>query len=464
MSFVGVSSAGDQSCGKSESKAVTPAAYARILLDSLGLNSVALAVEDTRSASRLWADSGAMWLTGLADDEPRACPAPLAASAQGAWLALASLFPHQFDPDFDAHRLLGERAAIAGLSRQGTTSAGGACHLFKTLDGYLALNLAREDDHDLLHAWLEQPAEDDQALKAAIASNSTDHLVERARMMGLAAAPVAKPEATDHWFRSESVNPSTHTNTSSDANYPVRTTLRSPLVIDLTSLWAGPLCGSLLAMAGARVIKVESTKRPDGARQGPADFYHLMNSDKESVALDLSCSEGQAALRTLMSHADIVLEAARPRGLEQMGIMAKECIAARPGMTWLSITGYGRGSPMRDWIAYGDDAGMAAGLGYLMQQAGQPAEKHQPVFCGDAIADPLTGLHAALLALSSWRSGGGQLLDISLVDVVSHCIGNVVVGINESPDNSVARPVARTPQSLAAELGRDTARIMKEFS
>lgn len=426
----------------------TPATYARQLLDSLGLSSTQLAAQDMRSASDLWADSGAMWLTGFADGDPLPCAAPLAACAQGTWLALASLLPDKFDPEFSAHRLLGERAAIAGLSRQGATSAGGACHLFKTDDGYLALNLARDDDRDLLHAWLEQPADDEHTLASALASNTTDYLVDRARLMGLAVAPVIKPVPSVEWFRSEPINPA------------VTPPNRQPLVIDLTSLWAGPLCGSLLSMAGARVIKVESTKRLDGARFGPSDFFHLMNAGKESVVLDLSDEDGRFVLRKLLSHADIVLEAARPRGLEQMGIFAQDFLAARPGMTWLSITGYGRTSPMRDWIAYGDDASVAAGLSWLMAR-----DQNKPVFCSDAIADPLTGLHAALLALASWQQGGGLLLDISLVEVVSHCIGCAEHSIH--PDGSSAKaavPVARPLVSMATELGQDTSRIMKEFS
>lgn len=426
------------------SPGITPTAYARKLLDSLGLTSVSPIVDDFRSAALLWADSGAMWLSGHAEGSPRHCPAPLAACAQGAWLALSSLMPDQLDPWFAAHRLLGERAAIAGLTRQGTRSAGGACRLFKTGDGFLALNLAREDDRDLLPAWLEQPVDDEVMLQAAIAAADTATLLERGRLLGLALAPVAAPEVSDHWRHA--------TRYAAPAARPQQ----PPLVIDLTSLWAGPLCGSVLAQAGARVIKVESSKRPDGARFGPADFFHLMNAGKESVALDLTSTEGREQLRALLSQADIVLEAARPRGLEQMGIMAADCIRARPGMSWLSITGYGRREPMRDWIAYGDDAGVAAGLSWLM------GGKHQdPVFCGDAIADPLTGLHAALLALASWQNGGGQLLDISLFDVVAYCTG---AGISPAIDNLTAMPPqARTVTAQAAPLGQDTPRIVQQL-
>ena len=134
--------------------------------------------------------------------------------------------------------------------------------------------------------------------------------------------------------------------------------LFAPLVIDLSSLWAGPLCAQLLAGCGARVIKVESTARPDGARRGPARFYDLLNVGKESVALDFRDPADRKRLHALLAQADIVIESARPRALEQLGIHAAQLLVARPGMVWLGITGYGRRAPMRDWIAYGDDAGV----------------------------------------------------------------------------------------------------------
>ena len=58
-------------------------------------------------------------------------------------------------------------------------------------------------------------------------------------------------------------------------------------MVELGSLWAAPLCGSLLAAAGADVVKVESIGRPDGARRGPPAFFDLLNGGKRSVALDL---------------------------------------------------------------------------------------------------------------------------------------------------------------------------------
>jgi len=426
---------------------VTPTAYARVLLGSLGREELQPA-EDKRGAALLWAQSGAMWLSGHADGPARSCPAPLAACAQGAWLALSALRPQHCDPRFDAYRLLGERAAIAGLGRRGRVSAGGACHLLDTADGALALNLARDDDHDLLPAWLEQPVAGMGELAEILRARPTVALVQRARLLGLAAAALVAPRPRRTWFHAR-------------RHAPARRDGRAaPLVIDLSSLWAGPLCAQLLAGCDARVIKVESTARPDGARRGPAWFYDLLNAGKESVALDLREPADRGRLHALLAQADIVIESARPRALEQMGIHAAQLLAARPGMVWLGITGYGRRAPMRDWIAYGDDAGVAAGLAWLMGGA-----RGDPVFCADAIADPLTGLHAAALALAAWLDGGGQLLDIALHDVAAFCAG---AGCESDPGAvplvEAALPLVRVACEQAAEPGVDTARVLREFT
>lgn len=427
--------------------AMTPAAYARRLLDALGFRSAALAGNDNRRPDELWAGSGAMWLSGHAEGAPRFCPAPLASCAQGAWLALASLASGCLAPDFPAYRLLGERAAIAGLSRRGRSSAGGACHLLDTADGVLALNLAREDDFDLLPAWTEEEVMGLDDLREVLHRRETAPMVERAHLLGLAAAAVAPPIDTPRWVRIVR------------CAKPRPDRGRTPLVVDLSALWAGPLCGQVLSDCGARVIKVESARRADGARRGPPALFDLLNAGKESIVIDFGTDQGVAVLKALLRHADIVIEAARPRALEQLGIIAEEVVASRPGMVWLSITGYGRRSPQRDWIAYGDDAGVAAGLSWLMG-----GDRGDPVFCGDAIADPLTGLHGALAAQAAWLQGGGVLLDIALRDVVGWCIGmGPTEPVLESCGIEAKPPMARSPHARAAPPGADTTRVLREL-
>ena len=422
---------------------MTPSTYARLLLDRLGYGRLPVD-PDERPAHELWAASGAMWLSGHPEEPPRACPAALASCAQGVWLALTALAPAQLSPQFAAYRLLGERAAIAGLSRQGRVSAGGACRLWDMADGVLALNLAREEDFELLPAWTGGAAASLSDLDPVLRTSTLEPMVARARLLGLAAAAVKAPLPQNTWFATE------------PCAEPAATPTQPPLVVDLSALWAGPLCGQLLSECGARVIKVESVQRPDGARYGPADLFDLLNVRKESVLIDFSSATDIEVLNALLDRADIVIEGTRPRALEQLGIFAAELVASRPGKVWLSITGYGRGEPQREWIAYGDDAAVAAGLSWLMG-----GDRGDPVFGGDAMADPLTGLHAALTTYALWLRGGGVVIDMALHNVVSWCLGmRAKAGALTA---EVTPPTARRPLCRAAALGSDTERVLAEL-
>jgi crotonobetainyl-CoA:carnitine CoA-transferase CaiB-like acyl-CoA transferase len=76
------------------------------------------------------------------------------------------------------------------------------------------------------------------------------------------------------------------------------------------------------------------------------------------------------------------------------------------------VTGYGRTGDSADRVAFGDDAAVAAGL--------VAYDADGPVFCGDAIADPLAGLYAGLAAAASIAAGGGHLIEVSMAGVCAH--------------------------------------------
>jgi crotonobetainyl-CoA:carnitine CoA-transferase CaiB-like acyl-CoA transferase len=241
---------------------------------------------------------------------------------------------------------------------------------------------------------------------------------------------------------------------------PVRTTLIEaaarprtdrPLVVDLSALWAGPLCAHLLGSAGARVVKVENPGRPDGARLGDRRFYDWLHAGHQAVALDF----GSREFVTLLHRADAVIEASRPRALHQLGIAAEEVVAAT-GATWVSITGYGRDDAEPGRVAFGDDAAVAGAL-VAWDHAGEP------VFCGDAIADPLTGLQAANAARAAMDDGGGRLLDVAMARVAAHTAAQA--GITRGPVDAPVQP-PRTPSvaGTASELGADTAALLAELA
>jgi crotonobetainyl-CoA:carnitine CoA-transferase CaiB-like acyl-CoA transferase len=186
------------------------------------------------------------------------------------------------------------------------------------------------------------------------------------------------------------------------------------LVLDLSPLWAGPLAGRLLGLAGAEVVKIEHPRRPDAMRDGDPALFARLNQGKASITIDFAQEPGRAALLALIARADIVIEAARPRALVQLGIDADALVAAQPGLVWLTITGHGAGGPQANWVGFGDDAAVAGGL-----SAALLAASGEVGFAGDAPADPLTGIVAALAGWRAWCSGAAEHIDLSMSAVVA---------------------------------------------
>jgi hypothetical protein len=392
-------------------------------------------VEDPRVER--WAGSGAMALTGW-PDEPLGPPEGLVEGIDR--------LAHPF-PGLDALALLGERAALMGLWRRGATSCGGSCRLLRGSNGFMAVSLPRDDDREMVPAWLELDTVPTSTpdLWSTVASKllqgDLHALGERARLLGLPVALVG--EAAEAERRAAVVETRL-------GDAPPRTDLTGAVVIDLSALWAGPLCGDLLARAGATVIKVESFQRPDGARRGTRAFFDLLNGHKRSVALDLRSHDGVRVLHALVRQADVVIEASRPRALAQFGLDARDAVTAHGGpQVWVSITGYGRTGEQANRVAFGDDAAAAGGLVVWTDEG--------PLFCADAIADPLTGLTAADACLEALRSGGRRLLDISMSAVSAGLAGptlRVPAGLTAAP------PHARRVAAQAPDMGADTDAVL----
>jgi hypothetical protein len=353
-----------------------------------------------------------------------------------------------------AAQLLAERAAISGYVTRGAVSPGGSCRLLDAADGGIALNLARDEDWDLLPAWLETDvAAQWDAVAVAVCGRSARQLVERGREIGLA---VAVDELPEHAVGG-ALAP-----TGSRLKPLLQPRAKSPRVIDLSSLWAGPLCGHLLQRLGADVVKVESTQRPDGARRGPSSFFDLLNAGKASVALDFTTQAGRAGLAALIESADIVIEGSRPRALRQLGLDAAAISTRRPHLIWIGITAYGRAPATENWVGYGDDVAVAAGLTETVRRVTGVRQ-----IVGDAIADPLTGIRAARLAWEAWSTGAGGLLDVSLYDTVRTAINRGQTPITTpTPGNRglspIIRPTLRRPAAAARPLGADTVVQLRE--
>lgn len=307
--------------------------------------------------------------------------------------AVADELSDLFGVAVDAATIVTGRAALLGLQRRGRTSAGGATRLMSTRDGWWALTLSRADDIAAVPALVEADSVPDDpwpAIEQWAGGRSSDDVLDRAVLLDLPAAVLGETAPAP-----PTVHPCGR-----------RAAPRSPhglLVADLSSMWAGPLCGQLLAAAGATVVKVESPNRPDGTRSGNRDFYDWINHGKLSYAVDFD----SARLPALLAAADVVIEGSRPGVLARRGV-SPEALAGPDGRVWLRVTGHGPGSRR---VAFGDDAAVAGGL--------VDSTPSGPEFRGDAIADPLTGLEAALAVAHSLRRGGGEIIDVAMAGVAA---------------------------------------------
>lgn len=296
---------------------------------------------------------------------------------------------------------------MLGLAPAGAISAGGSCRLIQAADRWFAMNLARADDIEAVGAWMERDWEPPvwDAVVATARDMTAVDAVERAQLLGIPAAVAIAPDEYDG---------PTVTVTAEDApRRPPSGVVTA--IVDLSALWAGPLCAKLVGLAlDARVLKVEHINRPDGARAGPPAFWRSLNATKEERHLDLGSATGRAELGALLRTARVVVSAARPRALTSLGLDPTEF--ARRGGVWVSITGYGLASAHSDWVAFGDDAAVAGGLAVA---AGTP---DAPIFAGDAVADPMAGLAAAVVAARLVRAGRSGVVDVAMAGVVNRAL------------------------------------------
>lgn len=353
---------------------------------------------DPWEAACAWARSGVMALGGGPAAAPRLPPlgAPAKLNAVVEEIErLTTATGHRVSVHWGA--ALSGRAAILDLGPAGRTSANGSCRLFSALDGDVALNFPRDDDLSLVPALTSDPSSAERPWEAAVdlaRSMPAAEFVDRARLLGLAAStpgerPPGDPFTVVHRGPQRSTAAGDHWT-----------------VVDLSSLWAGPVTARVLAEAGATIVKVEDPARPDAARQRPEFYSWIHPAGETSRHISFSSHSARRELRGLLESAEVVIESSRPRALEQVGL-APEQLRSPAGQVWLSLTAHGRSGPAREWTGFGDDAAVAGGLHCL-------DDRGRAVFCGDAVADPVTGLLGALAVLRCRAAGGGHHVDISL--------------------------------------------------
>lgn len=192
-------------------------------------------------------------------------------------------------------------------------------------------------------------------------------------------------------------------------------------VLDLTVALAGPWCTQILGAMGAEVIKVETLGGDETRTVGPpfwgseSPLFLAANSNKRSLAVDLSGEEGRELVRRLAGGCDVVVQNLRRGAVERLGLGHERLMAADPRLVYCNIGAFGSVGPLRDRPGY--DLLMQAFAG-VMSTTGE--EDGRPLRAGPPIVDLGTGMWAALgilgALLARERDGRGRLVDTSLFE------------------------------------------------
>lgn len=192
-------------------------------------------------------------------------------------------------------------------------------------------------------------------------------------------------------------------------------------VLNLGCVIAGPLAASMMADMGAGVIKIESPKNGDLARNmlpkkdGISTYFVAFNRGQRGITLDLKSGEGLQIFKKMLLRADVLIENFRPGVMERLGLSYREVEKINPRIIYASVSGYGQEGSYAKRACFDPVAQAMSGLMSVTGPAGG-----ENVRCGASIGDVLAAQNtviAVLAALEHRRiSGRGQRIDISLLD------------------------------------------------
>ena len=231
------------------------------------------------------------------------------------------------------------------------------------------------------------------------------------------------------------------------------------LVADFSRVLAGPLATMVLGDLGAEVIKVE---RPDGGDDTRAwgTSYHLaLNRNKRSLTLDLGDGPDRAMARELALRADVLVESFRPGLMAGWDLELDELRAVNPRLVTCSVSAFGAGASLPGYDL------LAQAMAGWMSVTGEP--DGPPLKVGAPLADVICGLHAAIGILGALRAGGGQHVDVSLMQSALAALTNQASAVlnegrlpqrtgNHHPSITPYETFAAADGELVIACGNDT--------
>jgi formyl-CoA transferase len=234
-------------------------------------------------------------------------------------------------------------------------------------------------------------------------------------------------------------------------------------VLELGNFIAGPFAGQLLADYGADVIKIETPVGGDPMRRwgvtidGDSLWWPAISRQKRSVTIDLRASEGQALVRRLAAHCDLVVENFRPGTLASWRLGYEELAAVNPALVLVHVSGFGQTGPRANDPGFGSIGEAVGGVRHTTGSPDRPPSR-SGISLGDALA-AMFAVIGGLAALTNARATGrGQEVDVAIYEAVAAVMESTMVdfelgGVLRGRSGSVLPGVAPSNAYLAADGG-----------
>jgi crotonobetainyl-CoA:carnitine CoA-transferase CaiB-like acyl-CoA transferase len=215
-------------------------------------------------------------------------------------------------------------------------------------------------------------------------------------------------------------------------------------VLDFTVVWAGPYATMMLADWGAEVIRVESLQhfpsttrglvpRPPAAMlanathllagfpdwqpgEQPWNRHPMFNCharNKLSMTVNLTCPEGQALVRRLVTMSDVIIENNAAGVMAKLGLDYDTVRALKADSIYLSMPSFGCSGPYRAFQGFGSNVEALCGFTAVRGYSDMPLSANTAVYYMDTASGP-GGAFAVLCALHyRRRTGKGQFIDFA---------------------------------------------------
>ena len=202
-------------------------------------------------------------------------------------------------------------------------------------------------------------------------------------------------------------------------------------VLDISTLFAGPLIATLMGDHGADVIKVEHPRGDDarrwGAKKGDVSlFWKVLSRNKRCIAVDLNKPEGQQIIKKLVREADVLIENFRPGRMEKWGLGWDVLSQINERLIMVRVTGFGQTGPYSNFAGFGTLAESMSGFAYVTGSPDGP-----PTLPPFGLADGIAGITGAFaVAAALWhreRSGKGELIDLALYEPLMWILGGHII-------------------------------------